>query len=121
MNGKDRINIHIGTDDDMNQSFIDAWHKAEQGVTKEPEEHLFFEDAATLLKVLSNQRLALLSTLHRMGDSSIRALSKELHRNYKNTYNDVQILKRAGLIHETPAKKIFVPWGKIHTEIDLTA
>ncbi|MCK5227416.1 MAG: hypothetical protein KAI75_10225 [Desulfobulbaceae bacterium] len=121
MKRKSKVQIEIISEEKVNQAFINAWHRAEKDAIREPEEHLFFLDAATLLRVLSNQRLALLSTLHRLGPSSIRGLSKELQRNYKNVYNDVQILKQAGLIQLTSSKKIFVPCHKICTEIDLAA
>ena len=119
MSKNDHINIHIASDRDMNLAFINAWKKAEQGKQLKTEQHLYFEDAATLLRVLSNQRLALLSTLLRSGPSSIRALSKTLQRNYKNVHSDVKLLREAGLIKLDDNDKIFVPWQKIHTEIDL--
>ncbi|MCF6188733.1 MAG: hypothetical protein L3J49_14815 [Desulfobulbaceae bacterium] len=119
MSKSDRIDIHIASEQDMNQAFIDSWKKAEQGVRTETEQHLFFEDAATLLRVLSNQRLILLSTLLQSGPASIRALSKTLQRNYKNVHSDVKLLREAGLIKLNQENKVFVPWQKIHTEIDL--
>ena len=121
MSPQNKMEIHIASDKEMNKAFIEAWHKAEKGTLQEPEEHLYFDDAASLLKVLSNQRLALLSTLFRAGHTSIRALSHELDRDYKNVYDDVRVLRQAGLIHQDSSKKIFVPWSKIHTEIDLAA
>lgn len=121
MKKTNKINVHIAPDGEMNRTFVEAWHKAEKGELTEVEEHLYFEDAASLLAVLSNKRLILLATLLRLGDSSIRALSKKLQRNYKNVYDDVQALKKVGLVRQKASKKIFVPWKKIHTEIDLAA
>ena len=121
MNRSDHIDIHIASDEDMNQAFINAWKKAAHGEQPLDEQHLYFEDAATLLKVLSNQRLRLLSMLLRIGPASIRALGKELQRNYKNVHSDVQLLLTAGLIRRDNQNKIFVPWQRIHTEIDLLA
>lgn len=121
MSQKDKFDIHIASDEEMNRAFVDAWKVVEKGETKDTEEHLYFEDAASLLRVLSNQRLILLSTLLSLGKTSIRALQKELNRDYKNVYNDVQELERVGLIRKDSSNKIFVPWHKIHTEIDLAA
>ena len=121
MNTRKQITVHIASDKDMNQAFINAWHQAEKGKSQETEEHLYFDDAATLLRILSNRRLTLLSILLSLGTTTIRALSKELKRNYRNVYDDVQALNQAGLIGKTPEKKIFVPWQKIITEIDLAA
>lgn len=121
MSKSDHIDIHIASDQDMNQAFIDAWKRAENGTQLEAEQHLYFEDAATLLRVLSNKRLILLSTLLRSGPTSIRTLSKTLHRNYKNVHTDIKLLREAGLIKLDHNEKIFVPWRKINTEIDLLA
>jgi len=121
MNAKKRIDVHIASEQDMNQTFVDAWKRAEQGVQPQGEEHLYFEDAASLLKVLSNQRLLLLSALLQLGHSSIRALSNKLQRDYKNVHSDVKALRVAGLIRIDEQNKIYVPWHKIHTEIDLAA
>jgi len=121
MKKANHIDVYIASDQNMNQAFVNAWKKAENGQQREGEEHLYFEDAATLLKVLSNQRLHLLSTLLRLGHISIRALSKDLRRNYKNVHTDVKILRQAGLLQIDEQDKIFVPWHKIHTEIDLAA
>jgi predicted transcriptional regulator len=121
MTSTDHIDIHIASDQDMNQAFVDAWQKAEQGRLTEPEEHLYFEDAATLLRVLSNRRLSLLSALRRSGPSSIRSLSKMLQRNYKNVHSDVTLLRKAGLVRRDGEDRVFVPWQKIYTEIDLLA
>jgi len=121
MSRPDHIDIHIASDDDMNQAFIHAWKRGEQGGQLAEEQHLYFEDAASLLKVLSNQRLRLLSTLLRRGPLSIRALAGELQRNYKNVHSDVHLLLAAGLIRHDDTDKIFVPWQRIHTEIDLLA
>ena len=121
MDNQDKINIHISSEAEMNKAFIDVWQRAQRNQLIEPEEHLYFLDAVSLLKVLSNQRLLLLSTLLKLGRSSIRALSKKLGRNYSNVYNDIQILRQVGLVKLDDSKKIFVPWNKIHTEIDLAA
>ncbi len=121
MNTTDHLDIYIAPDQAMNRAFIDAWKKAEQNVSIEPIEQLYFEDAATLLRVLSNQRLALLSTLRKIGPSSIRYLSKIMKRNYKNVHSDVTLLRKAGLIQLNDQSLVFVPWQKIHTEIDLMA
>lgn len=121
MKKTDNINIHIAPDQDMNQAFIDAWKRAEKGQQHVNEEHLYFDDAASLLKVISNQRLLLLSTLLKVGHVSIRALGKKLQRNYKNVHSDVKTLRQVGLIKTDEQDLIYVPWHKIYTEIDLAA
>ena len=115
------IKMGIATEKHVNQEFIDAWHRAEKNEIKTPEERLYFLDPATFLGVLSKRRIALLQLLHTHGTSSIRELSKLLRRDYKNVYQDVQLLKKTGLIHQDKTKRIYVPWDKINAEIALVA
>jgi predicted transcriptional regulator len=116
-----KIKVGIATEEQVNREFIDAWHRAEWHQISTPEEHLYFLEPQTLLRMLSRHRLALLYMLRSHGKISIQALSKLLRRSYKNVYRDVQLLKKAGLIHQTTSKDIFVPWDKIGAEIDLSS
>ncbi len=116
-----KLKIGLATEEQVNKEFIDVWHKAEQDTITTPEENLYFVDPATFFQVLSKRRIALLQVLHSQGVSSIRKLSQLLKRNYKNVYQDVQLLKKAGLIHQDPQKRIYVPWDKLRAEIELAA
>jgi len=104
-----KIRIGTATEDQVNQEFTDARHRAQKGEITEPEEHLYFLEPDNFLKILSDKRLALLYTLRSMGTVSIQALSKILERNYKNVCQDIRLLKKAGLIRQTDAENIFVP------------
>lgn len=115
------IKIGIASEDQVNKEFVQAWRKAEKRNIDSPEEHLYFIDPLTFFQVLSKQRIALLKVLHRNGSSSIRELSRVLKRDYKNVYQDVQLLKKAGLIHQNHMKRIYVPWDKLKAEIELAA
>jgi len=116
-----KIKVGIATEKKINKEFIDAWKRAERNEIIKPEEKLYFLDAKTLLRVLSEKRLALLHNLRHCGKTSIKSLSKDLGRNYRNVYDDVKILRDAGLIQQTDSKEIYVPWDKIQAEIDLAA
>jgi predicted transcriptional regulator len=116
---KKNIKIGIATEEQVNQEFIDAWHRAEKGEITESEERIYFAKPVSLLKVLSDRKLKILYTLRSQGISTIQSLSNSLGRSYKTVYNDVQLLKKAGLIHQTPPKGVFVPWDKIQAEISL--
>ncbi len=119
---KDRkLKIGLATEDQVNREFIEVWHRAERENINKPEENLYFIDPATFFHVLTKRRIALLKVLHSHGVSSIRQLSRMLKRDYKNVYQDVQLLKKAGLIHQDKMKKIYVPWDKLKTEIELAA
>jgi len=116
-----KIKVGIATEEQVNREFIKAWHKAEKGEIEVPEERLYFLDPKTFFQVLSKRRIALLKVLHAHGISSIRELSRLLHRDYKNVYQDVKLLKKMGLIHQDENKRVFVPWDKINAEISLAA
>ncbi len=90
----DKIKIGIGDEQETAQEFVEVWQRAEQReVPETPVEHLYFPDLETLLRTLTPQRMALLKTLHAIGPVSVRALSKELGRDYKNVHTDIQILE----------------------------
>ena len=116
-----KIKLGVASEDEVFQEFIDVWHRAETEIITEPEEHLYFMDAATFFKVLSKGRIALLKALHSHESTSIRKLSQLLKRDYKNVHQDVQLLIKAGLITQDDEKRITVPWDTINTEITLAA
>lgn len=116
-----KIKVGVASEEQVNKEFINAWHKAEKGEIKEPEERLYFVDPKIFFQVLSKRRIELLKILHARGISSIRELSRLLNRDYKNVYQDVQLLKKIGLIHQDKNKKVYVPWDKINAEISLAA
>ncbi len=114
--------LHITTAnlDDMNKLFIDAWKKAEKEVVAEATyETIYFTEIGTLLKILSKKRLELLRKLQANPGISIYELAKQLHRQYKNVYDDVMLLKRNALIEDKDG--LLVPYTKIHAEISLAA
>lgn len=74
MEKANQIDVHIASDQDMNQTFVNTWKRAEKGQQREGQEHLYFEDAATLLKVLSNLRCnSICSLLYSDRDTSLSA------------------------------------------------
>jgi predicted transcriptional regulator len=120
MNGE--IKIGIGDERDTAQEFIDIWRHAEQGETPEaPIEQLYFPDLETLLQHLTPRRLALLKTLHTIGPVSVRGLSKELGRDYKNVHTDIQLMERIGLVSRHKNGRVLVPWKRIIAEFRLAA
>jgi predicted transcriptional regulator len=52
---------------------------------------------------------------------SIRALSNELGRDYKNVHTDVRLLEGIGLINRTKEEKIGVPWDIVEARLKLAA
>jgi predicted transcriptional regulator len=93
------VKITVGGDmeKEVSRRFIDAWHRAERG-EKFQERHLAFESWDALARVLTRRRMELLRYVRRHKVASVRALAKELGRDYSNVHADVQTLAAAGLL-----------------------
>lgn len=115
--------IHIGVEDADRgfERFVKAWHKAETSETGQAEIHLNFEDFAMLAAVLTPKRLELMKTLRQHGPLSVRALAKQLERNYKNVHAEVGILEDVGLIQRTGEGLLVAPWDVIDAHVRLVA
>ena len=115
------VKVGLTTERKSAGEFVDAWKRAERReASEQPVERLYFLDAATMFKVLSRQRLALLSELRRDKAARVDDLARRLGRNYKNVYDDVKLLKRAGL-NEENERGAFVKFDRIRADIDLAA
>ena len=61
-------------------------------------ELISFPDYATLGRILSATRLQLLAAIRREKPSSIQKLAKAVKRDFKNVYQDLQLLIEFGLV-----------------------
>ena len=115
--------IHIGVEDAGRgfERFLDAWHRAEAGEAEQVEIHLNFEDFAMLASVLTPKRLALMKTLRQHGPLSVRALSKQLERDYKNVHVDARALEEVDLIQRSKEGLLVAPWDVIDAHVRLVA
>jgi predicted transcriptional regulator len=86
-----------------------------------PVERLYFDDLPSLLKHLTPKRFELLAELRRMGHASINALAKQLHRQYRNVFDDVKTMERLGLVEKDSSGHFFVPWDEIDATFRLAA
>lgn len=119
---KKRLAIGVSGAWQAGEDFVRAWKRAENGLPpEEPVNRLHFTDTPTLFKYLSSKRFELLQHLRKTGPLSIRKLSAELHRDYKNVHTDVKDLVHVGLIEETKDKLLSVPWDVIISELPLLA
>jgi len=118
---KKRIKISISDSTTTAQGFIEAWKRAEAGKRAEPEQLLVFENLETLVKTLTQGRWVLLKTLRAMGPMSVRALAKELGRDYKNVHTDVRMLEQTGLIDRNKDDRVRVPWDIVEARLKLAA
>ena len=76
----------------------DVWSKLVRGEKTGKHEGISFESFEAMRKVLTEERLRILKTIKKNQPGSIYELAKILHRDIKNTFNDVQFLAQAGLI-----------------------
>jgi predicted transcriptional regulator len=93
------IKIAVGStmEDEASCRFVDAWHRAERGVSFQ-ERHLAFESWDVLSRMLTAKRMELLRYVRRHEVTSVRALAKALGRDYSNVHADVRALTSAGLL-----------------------
>ncbi|MBW1836043.1 MAG: MarR family transcriptional regulator [Deltaproteobacteria bacterium] len=118
---KKKINIGVADAVMSAKDFIDVWKRAERGKAIEAEYKIHFQSLETLLKTLTAGRWVLLKALHKSGPMSIRGLSNELGRDYKNVHTDVRKLENAGLISRTEDDRIEVPWDTVEARFQLAA
>jgi predicted transcriptional regulator len=112
-----RVNLHVGTIDDMGRRFVSAWHRLENG-EKVRETHLTFPDLPALLKALSPKRLELLQAVHKQPAPSIKALAIRLRRDYKRVHEDVETLTASGLLQRQDGG-VSAPYDAITAEMRL--
>ena len=112
-----KVNVHVGTMEDMGRRFVSAWRRHENG-EKVRERHLTFEDLPALLKALTPKRLELLREVHREAAPSVRVLADRLGRDYKRVHGDVDTLSTLGLLVRDE-KRILAPYDVIQADFDL--
>jgi len=116
-----KVRIWIGDSTTTARGFVEAWKRAERTERMETEQRVDFENLETLLRTLTKGRWVLLRTLRSSGPMSVRALSNELGRDYKNVYTDVQRLEQVGLIDRNKDGKAKVPWDIVEARLRLPA
>ena len=115
------VTLHVR---DIDGFFADAREMArrlDRGQTRTARAKFAFESMDGLLKVLTANRWALLRALRNLGPSSVRALARNLARDYRGVHADVAILVEAGLIARDDEGLIHVPWSRITAEMALDA
>lgn len=96
----------------------EAWHRAERGETVEAEDKVTFASWSALASAMSDKRHELLKHLHRHPAPSLRALARELGRDYKRVYEDVAVLESVGLV-ERDQDGLRADYDEIRTVIAL--
>src|SRR4030067_596097 len=92
------IKISIKSEDELFKEVKEVWEKLEKGEKLKKHEGISFESLEAMRKVLTEERLKILKVIKKEHPQSIYRLAKILHRDIKNTFDDVQFLAPAGLI-----------------------
>lgn len=113
------LTIHIEPDTEAaleraGRQFTDAWQSGEYAG-----EHLSFESPAALFRLLTPARWGVLETLQQAGHCGLRELARLLERDASAVHRDIVALIERGLVEKDEEGKLFVPFGRIHAEIDL--
>ena len=98
----------------------EAWRRAERGETVEAEDNVTFVSWAALSSHMTEKRYELLRRLHRQPAVSIRALGRDLGRDFQLVHEDVTALEAIGLI-EREDGLLRADYDEIHASIRLDA
>lgn len=115
-----RLNVHVGTLDDMGRRFATAWKAAEAG-RELARDHVTFLSLEAFMAAMSPRRIELMRHLRRAGPMSVRRLSRDLGRDYKSVHREVAMLVLAGLIDRLARDEVAVSWDRAVTQLALAA
>lgn len=99
------IKIAIKSEDQLFSEVKDTWNKLEKGEKVKKHEGLSFDSFEAMRKVLTEERMRILKTIKKEHPGSIYELARILHRDTKNTFDDVQFLAQAGLVELKKTKE----------------
>jgi len=110
------LTLYVGTVADMAAQFVDAWHRAEDGVYGY-EKRLCFHSWAALVATLSPHRLQLLSRIRDTGGiENIEAFLESMCSELPSVRDDMAILERMGIVIRTGGR-LSVPWPFLAIQI----
>jgi predicted transcriptional regulator len=114
--------VKIETEEEFFANLVAQADKIDKGIIPENTiERVSFPDLETFYRYCTPKRLQLLQELHKIGCVSINALSKHLHRHYKNVFSDVKTLENAGLVEKTDKGLYCVPWDEFTATVKLAS
>lgn len=97
------------------QRFIDAW---KQG--KYSGEYLTFTSPARFFEVINARRWELVTTLQKLGETSIRQLARQVGRDVRRVHDDVKVLIEYDIVEQSK-NGVSVPYAEIHADFTLKA
>jgi len=110
-------NVFVGgTFDDAAKRFVNVFERASRGEKVEAQDNVAFASWAALSAVMTDKRHELLRHLHAHPTASIRALARDLGRDYKRVHADVAALVEVGLV-EKDGRTLRVDYEEIRSVI----
>jgi predicted transcriptional regulator len=109
-----------GTLRDAADRVADAWRRAERGEPVEAEDNVTFLSWSALASHMTEKRYELLRRLHKVPAVSIRALARDLGRDFKRVHEDVKALEGIGLV-EREDGLLRADYDEIRASISLDA
>jgi predicted transcriptional regulator len=107
-----------GTLDDATKRVAAAWKRARRGERFKAEDNVTFVSWTALASVMTDKRHELLRHLHQHPAPSVRALARDLRRDYRRVHDDVSALEAVGLV-ERDRDGLRADYSEIHTVIAL--
>lgn len=106
-----------GTLRDAAARIKEAVRQTEAGSVPEVQDNITFLSWSALAAVMTDKRHALLRHLHRQPAISIRALARDLGRDYKRVHADVTALMAVGLVERDEKGGLHADYGRIDATI----
>lgn len=113
------VKLHVESLSTFFDQTMDMARRLDRGERVQRPASISCENMETFLKVLTPNRWVLLRTLRARGPSSIRALARDLGRDYRGVHADTMTLLRAGLLERDEEDAISVPWSRVTAEMAL--
>lgn len=115
------LNIEIKTHHQANQEFVQTFKAIQAGKKVVPKKGIYFTSLDAVRNLLTEKRLELLELIRTQKPSSIAELAEKACRDFKNVHQDLEILKKYGLVQFTRPRKagrgsprpIFAPYQEI--------
>lgn len=111
-----KVIIEIKPLDESLKEFAEVFGKIKRGENVSKKKSVGFSDVETFRKFFSVKRMELLKVIKHEKPKSIYQLAKLTNREYKNVYDDVELLERLGLITKEN-HHVGVDFSKLSIEI----
>ncbi|MDD5473977.1 MAG: ArsR family transcriptional regulator [Candidatus Methanoperedens sp.] len=121
------VEIIVMNDEEYGEHLNQLFERVRRGEIREPEPHkIVARTAEDIGKILTRERLRLLSIIREKTPESISELARMLKRKESNVYNDITFLEGMGLLELREGKNHVrkapvVDYDALHITVPLTA